>query len=240
MHSSTPRLSYGDRLANLTERAVDLASLPDARARLGALADTIEALGADPAPDGQPNFWFDIVCPEATSFKSNRLYQNMMDWNIKSSCALVERSTLRRLGKRAPELGLDASGTQHAYMDGRAVENIYVVGGTSNPNTAGDAWVVAGTEPPPVGVICLIGEGGAEHVFTTRVVTDTLIESIDGGQVIGTIPGTNPPKGYQGIERKQRSWAVQGSHIFVDGRRLIGWLDPNLLTLEAATTYDLI
>lgn len=239
------RPSYSDRIANLTERCVPFASLSDARARLGAIADTTEGLGADPAPEGQPNFWYDLVCPEHSEFRDKRMYENMPDWDRKSSCALVARSHLRRLGARSQHLGLDAEGVRYPYEDETAVENVYQVGGTSSPHTPGAAWVVAADAPPPENVVCLIGEGGAEHVFIPRKVviatpTSGQIESLDGGQLVATIPNTHPPAGYQGILRKTRSYVIERGRVFIGGRPLIGWLDPNLLELPAPPTYDFI
>lgn len=237
-----PRPTYDERIANMTERALTPAALAalTPRGRIIALATSIEGVGADAAPDGHTNFWFDMVCPELASFRSQRLYQNPPDWEKKSSCGLVVRSLARRAGYRRVCLGLDAYGERHPYEDQMALANVLEWGGTSHPRRPGKGYVLAGTEPPPPGCIAYMGEGGTDHVEAVVGIEDGYVLSIAGGQ-------TCPEDGSkQCVLRRRRRVVVEGARLaLVDatGRRKVlqGWIDPDLLDApDAAPTYDFV
>lgn len=240
--SDFPRPTYEERIANMTERALTPAALAalTPRGRIIALAVSIEGVGADAAPDGHTNFWYDLVCPELATFRTQRLYQNPPDWDRKSSCALVVRSLARRAGYRRVCLGLDAYGDRHPYQDQMAIADVLEWAGTSNPRRPGKGYVLAGLQPPPPGCIAYMGEDGGDHVEAIVDVVDGHTIAIAGGQTVPT-DGTK-----QCVLRRRRRIVPEGNRIVLvsaDGSRKVlqGWVDPDLLDPpDAMPTYDFV
>jgi hypothetical protein len=139
----------------------------------------------------------------------------MFGSNATSTCALVARGWLRRLGVQ--HLVLDA-----AYRNGRAMMDLETIGRDLG------AWITpaAGAMPRPWDVVVLDSASGG-HAYCVELVEGALLETIDGGQHEGARLGDGP----QFIARMRRRWVRSRRgwlDVGVTTRAVRGWIDVEL------------